>query len=85
LFSWAVSVDDVSDTFGSVLTITGAFACCIWGGAFLFVVFPSIRVISTVFVWAPTSLVFALEKRNETKFVLNLGVKFSDNGNPFVC
>jgi len=39
---------------------------------------------STFFVWAPASLVFAMEKRKETNFILNLGAKLAeDTGNIF--
>jgi len=38
---------------------------------------------SIVFVWAPTSVVFALQRSKEAKFIWNLGVKVSDNGNEF--
>jgi len=32
----------------------------------------------TIFVWAPSSLVYAMEKRNCTNFILNLGAKMSE-------
>ena len=35
------------------------------------------------FVWAPSSLVFAMEKRKSTKFIWNLGVKVSETGSLF--
>ena len=38
---------------------------------------------TTFFVWAPSSLVFAIEKRKITNFIFNLGMKVSETGNMF--
>jgi hypothetical protein len=39
---------------------------------------------TTIFVWAPSSLVYAMEKRKCTNFILNLGAKRSEEtGNIF--
>ena len=35
---------------------------------------------TTIFVWAPSSLVFTMEKMKSAKFISNLGVKVSETG-----
>ena len=39
---------------------------------------------TTFFVWAPSSLVFAMEKMKSAKFISNLGVKLSETGSLFL-